>query len=497
MRQITLLALSGLLIASMVLASGVTPAYAVNHSQVDTETPTPTLTESPTITPTNTTAPTATTAPTSTNTPEPTPDTTRALILATYSLPSKGVVPGKDFRLTLELSNQGGKNAYNIIVTIQGDKLIPRENGGVQAVSQINAGEGKTIKQTLYATPDLAGQETVTITINVAYTDDSGIAYSTPLVLLINLKNPQPTAAYSGPAAPTKTATAAPSSKLIVDSYKTDLEKLQAGNMFTLTLDIQNLGNAAARDVTMVLGGASITGGGDGTPTSGGVSGGDADLSKFAPMGSSNLYYLGDIAPAASREQTLDLVVNVATDPGVYPLKISFVYEDQDGESLVDDQVITLLVYSLPQITVGFYDTVPDIGVGEFRPLPIQITNTGKKATILGEVAIKSSSGALTKNTATAGTIDTGGYFTMDPEFIPDTPGEVTLTIQIKYTDDFQHAGLIEKTLTVNVIESAMPPDGGGGKDGGGGEVPPPVQEESFLDSVLKALLGFLGLAGG
>ena len=39
-------------------------------------------------------------------------------------------------------------------------------------------------------------------------------------------------------------------------------------------------------------------------------------------------YHHGDLAPAISKEQTLDLVVNVATDPGVYPLKISLVYEN-------------------------------------------------------------------------------------------------------------------------------------------------------------------------
>ena len=377
----------------------------------------------------------------------------------------------------------------------------------MQAVSEIAAGGDKTIKQTLYATPELAGQETVSITINVAYTDTNGTEYSTPLVILVNLKEVQPTDAYSGPLLPTRTSTETPRSKLIIGGYKSNVEKLQAGNLFKLNLSLQNLGNATARDVTMVLGGATASGGGDGTPTSGGVSGGGADLSKFAPLGSSNLYYLGDLAPSTSKQQELDLVVNVATDPGVYPLKVSFVYENTQGEQLIDDQVITLLVYALPQVTVSFYDTVGDVSVGEFRPLPVQITNTGKKSTILGEVTITASNGMLNKNTATVGTIDTGGYFTMDPEFIPDTPGKVTLTIQIKYTDDFQQAGLIEKTLEVNVVEGFMPPPDGGGTDNGGnsgggkdgGEViPPPEQpQESLMNSILKALLGFFGLAGG
>lgn len=506
MRRIILLMLIGLLTTSMILNVGVTPVHAVDGAPTDGRETTATATRTPRPSKTPTTE-----VPTPTDTPIPAdttaPESNRPVIVATYSLPSKGVKPGADFRLTLELYNQGQQNAYNVIVTIQGDKLIPRDNGGVQAVPELATGGDKTIKQTLYATPELAGQETVSITINVAYTDINGTEYSTPLVILVNLKNPEATSAYTGPLLPTKTGTETPRSKLIIGGYKSSLEKLQAGNLFKLTLDIQNLGNATARDVTMVLGGATATGGGEGTPVSGGVSGGGADLSKFAPLGSSNLYYLGDMTPSTTKSQTLDLVVNVATDPGVYPLKISFVYENAQGERLMDDQVITMLVYALPQVTVSFYDTVGDISVGEFRPLPMQITNTGKKATILGEVTISASSGTLSKNTATVGTIDTGGYFTMDPEFVPETPGKVTLTIQIKYTDDFQQAGMIEKTLDVNVVEGFMPPPDGGGIDGGnvdpgggmngGGEIPPPVQQDSLMDSILKALMGFFGLAGG
>lgn len=531
MRRITFITLSGLLMAVMILNLGVTPAYAILRAQADTETPPPTGTMTETLQPTDTPQPTDTATPKPTKTPRatatppedqgPNPGATstatntsepssRPLILASYSLPSKGVVPGKDFKLVLELYNQGSEKAYNVIVTIQGDKLIPRNNGGVQAIAELAAGGDKTIQQVLYATPELAGQETVSITVNVAYTDNAGTEYSTPLVILVNLKNPDATSSYSGPLLPTKTGTETPRSKLIIGGYKANIEKLQAGNLFKLNLGVQNLGNATAKDVTMVLGGATASGGGDGTPASGGggVSGGGADLSKFAPLGSSNLYYLGDLAPGKSQEQTLDLVVNVATDPGVYPLKVSFVYENAQGERLIDDQVITMLVYALPQVTVSFYDTVGDISVGEFRPLPVQITNTGKKSTILGEVTIKASSGMLNKNTATVGTIDTGGYFTMDPEFIPETPGKVTLTIQIKYTDDFQQAGLIEKTLEVNVVEGFMPPPDGGGTDNGcnsaggcpdgGGVMPPPEQpQESLMDSILKAIMGFFGLAGG
>jgi hypothetical protein len=136
--------------------------------------------------------------------------------------------------------------------------------------------------------------------------------------------------------------------------------------------------------------------------------------------------------------------------------------------------------------------------VGEFRTLPIQITNVGKKPTILGDMTITASSGTLGKNKATVGTIDTGGYFTLDAEYTADTPGPVTLTFQINYTDDFQQPETIENTITFNVLDApAFPQDGSDLAPGQDGEIPPAVVEEGPLEKVWKAVLGFFGFSGG
>jgi len=469
----TRLALSGILLFVLLLAFSPAASVQAIPNLASTKTPRPTRTL--------------------TNTPAA---MDRPIIVAAYSFVKREkILPGSDFTLKLELYNQGALKAYNITVTMQGDKLIPRDNGGLQVVNDLAPSAYRTLRQTMYVSPDLNGQPNATLTIAVAYNDEFGNSYSTSLVLLIDLNEAPPTSSYVGQPAATRTPTPAARSKLIIGSYQTDLQKLQAGNLFKLTVDIQNQGNASARNVTMVLGGATISA--EGTPSSSGVSGGSADLSKFAPLGSSNLYSLGEIIPNTTFTQTIPLVVNVSTEAGAYPLKISFVYEDGSGNLILDDQVITLLVYGLPQVSASFYEPVPDLMVGEFRPLPIQITNIGKKGAILGDISISASSGLLNKNTGTVGTIEAGGYFTMDAEYTADTPGPVTLTIQIKYTDDFQQSEVIEKTLTLNVIDMPTPmPEGGeGGMDGG--EVLPPPVEETFMDKLLKAILGFFGFSGG
>ncbi len=464
------LVLSGLLIAAFFLLMG------VNSAQANTETTyilKNTSVETPTATQEN--------------------PSDRPVIVASYSFVKKEkILPGSDFTLKLNLANKGSTQAYNIITTLQGDKLIPRDNGGVQLINTLEPGANLTMRQSMYVTPELQGQPTATLSVNVTYSDVNGVSYSTSLVLLIDLTNVPPTSVYTGPIVPTRTSTPAARSKLIIGSYQVNPEKLQAGNLFKLTMNIRNLGNSPARNVTMVLGGATITS--DGTPSSGGISGGSGDLSKFAPLGSSNLYFLGEIASGKTIQQIIPLVVNVSTEPGVYTLKISFVYEDTAGYKLLDDQVITLLVYGLPQLSASFYEEVPDLMVGIPNRLPIQISNISKKPSMLGDLLISSDSGLLTKNKATVGNIDPGGYFTLDAEFMPEKPGPTTLTIKINYTDDFQQPGVVEKTLSLNVIDQPIMPTPTGGE--GGGEIPIPA-EESTTDKIIKAILGFFGFSGG
>lgn len=104
----------------------------------------------------------------------------------------------------------------------------------------------------------------------------------------------------------------------------------------------------------MVVGGA---GGGGSTPAPG-ISAGSGEFNNFAPVGTSNVRVLGDLPPGGKIEASQDLIVNVNTNPGAYPMKISFLYTAGDGVSVVDEQVITLLVYRLPQVRIGFYQPV-------------------------------------------------------------------------------------------------------------------------------------------
>jgi hypothetical protein len=192
------------------------------------------------------------------------------------------------------------------------------------------------------------------------------------------------------------------------------------------------------------------------------------------------------------------LIVNATTSPGAYPFTISFTYVDDGGKPYTDDQVITLLVYSMPMVDVNFYREPDPLFAGQQGMLPLQVVNLGRKAVVLGTMKASGEGAQYSNNTVLVGALDVGGYFPLDALVIPDQPGALDILVSIDYTDDFNQLQVITKTLSVEVQEMFMPYPGPeeGGQDG---PLSPPVEEqpETFWQKVLRFFKGLFGLDSG
>jgi hypothetical protein len=457
--------------------------------------------------------PTATPSPTVTLQPTNTPPVTHPMVILTsYSSSDGSIHGGQEFTLNTTFQNTGNGPASNIAISFDSAQILPRDWGGVQTISSLAAGESKSFSLGMKALNELAGGAS-TVTAKVSYFDAAGTTYTDSYTITLGV-NSTPTPKYSG-AWYTSTPTPGANAQLIVSGYKTDVDPLQPGTNFNLDLEIHNLGNSNAKAVTLVLGG-SVSTNDSGTPTAGGggVSGAGGDVSKFAPLGSSNLYYLGDIGTGAASTARLHLIVNVTTDPGAYPLKLSFVYTDAKNNRHVDDQVITLLVYSLPNVDVSFYREPGKLIAGQPNTLNLQVVNLGRKTTVLGNVKVTGGDAEMQNNTGLVGSLESGGYFPLDAMITPKTAGKLDLDITINYTDDFNTSREIHKSLTVEVQDAPeMPagmigPDGkviggdgvtvSGMKDGQLSVVPEAAaQPETLWDKVVRFFKGLFGLGSG
>ena len=436
--------------------------------------------------------PTATTSIEQTQVPSKRP----LVIIQSYNPSVGSISPNQQFELVIKLRNIGDTEARNLIVTFPPGDVVPRESGGVLATTELDPDENKRFDQPLTATYEIIGKTVATIIMRATYSDDSGTQYSEDFVLTV----PVTTGQFVPTATATLTPTVPPSPRpqLVITSYQTNISPLEPGTIFTLDLEISNKGNTAAKRVSMILGGGEGSGSAPpGTPDAGGVSGGSGDFGTFAPVSASNVQFLGDISTGASLATQSTLIVNAATDPGAYPMIISFTYVDDRGMVYTDDQAITLLVYQTPKVDVNFYRPPDPLFAGQPGILPVQVVNLGRSLVVLGNMTVDGSGGQYSNNSILVGALDVGGYFTLDASVIPDQAGPLDIAITIDYTDDFNQTQVLTDTLSVNVEEMMLPEPipGEGGIDGDG--IPEPEQPETVWQKVVRFLKGLFGLDSG
>ncbi|PKN97684.1 MAG: hypothetical protein CVU42_15450 [Chloroflexi bacterium HGW-Chloroflexi-4] len=407
------------------------------------------------------------------------------LNITSYSIDAKYAKVGTVITLTGVLENRGTTMAYNNNIVFEGEGFFPQGNGGVQYIQNISPSGGKwTFTQKFMVGDALDYVETGVIKATTSYLDSTGKAYTDTFSLSIPV-----TSGVNYYATATPKTTSKP--QLVITENLTDIDPLQPGSIFELSLKVKNLGTTDARNVTMVLGGGANSVNDQGTPQPGA----GADLTNFAPLGSSNIVVVGDVAQGAEVTIKLKLVVNVTTVPGAYTLKTSFVYSDIAAKNLVDDQVITLLVYQLPQVEVSFYRDPGMMTAGMPNVLPLQVTNLGKKSTVLGNMTVTANGVDVMNNTALVGALDPGGYFTLDSEVMPFAEGPLEIKVTINYTDDFNTTREFVQTLNVDVMpEPVFTPDPNMGPDGM--PIDQPVTE-TFWSKIGRFFKGLFGLGSG
>jgi hypothetical protein len=418
---------------------------------------------------------------------------TRPLVIMESYKTNNEIKPGNDFYLDIILRNDGGK-ANNVIIVFESQDFLPLETGGVRALVSLDTKKPVKVAQPMMAPASLWGQAIGSVTVRVTYMDEFGVTYSETFLLTLNIQLPNWAAVTATPT-PTATIMAVERPQIVVAGYKTNIDPLQPGSIFNLELNITNLGTADAKAVTMVLGGGATVDFDNGTPQPGGITGGSSELTTFAPLGSSNLFYVGDMDAGKTFQGLQQLIVNVSATPGAYPLKLSFVYTDEKGNRAVDAQVITLLIYQLPQLEISFYRDPGMLMMHQPNMLPVQVMNLGKKSALLGNMKVTCGDAEISSNSGLVGPLDVGMYFTLDPMVIPSQSGIVECDVLINYNDDFNQPRTVSQVLSLEVMDAPLPEEFNPEMEG-----MPPIDmgvqpgNETFWQKVVRFFKGLFGL---
>lgn len=464
-------------------------------------------------------APTAgpTDTPQPTNTPAPTAFVRPVIVVQSYGASAAEITPGSNLDFEMTLANAGQTTATNVIATFVTGDFTPRATGGVRAIGNLTPGQSSRFWQPLAAGSGLTGGGIATLQVRVTYTDVSGTAYEETFALTFPVRRAASGVAATATPTPTATATATAAPRLrpqlLVAHYAADKDPLSPGSRFNLSMDVLNQGTSGARRITLIVGGG-VEGSlppAEGTPPPGGVPGAGGEFGNFAPVGSSNVRFLGDLAQNETLTANVELIVNANTDPGAYPVIVSFVYTDAEGASYIDEQVVTLLVFETPNVDINFYMEPPPLFVGQPGPLPVQLVNIGKASTIFGNMNVSAPGAQLTNNNVFVGALEPGGFYPLDANIIPAEPGPLDLTVRVSYTDDFNQPQVITRTLTVEVMDAPVfeepPIDPNTGEPinpegpiGPGGPFPGDEGasgNETWRQKAWRFILGLLGLSSG
>ena len=458
-----------------------------------TSTPTSTDTPTPTSTPTSTDTPTPTSTPTSTDTPTTIPPPTNVPVLqvpiqvaiaTNYARPMISMInyssmpnipkPGEEFVLSMDIKTIGVSTGKYIQVSFLSENFIPLENGGLFSIPDLRAGASYTIIQKFILSPSTPEGINI-ISVDLKYGDVNGSPpFADKLSVAISVGSG---AANNGV-------------KLNIRSFSADPALLEPGSQFKLSMQIANIGEQKASDVTMIFGGGSLSGNGAGGST--------ANLSTFGLLNSSNIIPLGSIEPGVIVDFNQTVVVNNVNTAGAYPLNISFLY---DGDKVLD-QMIVLQVVMKPRIFVDFYDDYSAI-LNQNTNLPVRITNSRSSAIYIEKIEIHSPAWEVSPSVFQVGKID--GDDQWIPERLSGTSSQVgltQLTIDIYYFDDFNQIQKIsidypveveDEFLAIAVTPISNENDNGNDSFNSQSEIPE-TNFTKFMKYFLRIIRGLFGL---
>lgn len=403
------------------------------------------------------------------------------ITLSRYQFDPSPVIPGQPVKVTILLMNSGNETASQVLVSIPTDGiLLAGAQGNSFPVGDIKAGASASVDMPLIV---------------------SGTAKSGPQSQAVAISYLQKGEAKNVPNASMTLNVAKvdmPAPVMIVDSFDTGFDVLTPGQEFSLTLNLRNIGNDAAKGLIVTFGGVDSSGGGiDPTPGAS-ASTTTNPSSTFAPIGSVGTLNIGDVPAEKDKVITLSqkFIVSGSVDSGIYALPITLRYQRSDGSFSQDNLRASLAVIVPPQIRIKEVNPLPtQVSVGDSLSLSLEIANRGRKAVNFTNAVITTENADIMSGETTyLGPLRNDDQTTLDASFMPPAEGAIVITVTLNYTDDLNRPQTIVQTYQLEALPAPPPIDFGTPPPDNGDNGAPTEPTLSSRDLLGRVLLGLLGL---
>jgi len=359
--------------------------------------------------------------------------------------------PGDRFTLTLQMANRGERTATRVVVgPASAELVVPAEGSNLAVVDRIAPGRAVTVTLPLVLGTVKQGGR-VGLELALSYGDAAGGTYSDRQSVGLEVSS-----------------SLADRPQLLVAAVHTDPPVVAPGDLFTLTLEVQNVGGGDAYRLLLTLGGE-----------------GGKELGPFVPRETGNVLFVPRV-PAGERVQvTVPLVVDGSADAKAYGVPALLSYEDARGTTRSDVQRISLVVQRRPIFRIDFYRPVEGAMVGMPFPLPVEVINLGKATVNVTMMEVTGEGLDIQNGSLYVGPLDGGTSASLEAMAVAQQAGMVEVVVHVHYLDDFNRPQTVSQTLTVEVAGPPEPlPQ----------ESAPSTEEGSFWEKILRFLRGLLGL---
>lgn len=244
--------------------------------------------------------------------------------------------------------------------------------------------------------------------------------------------------------------------RIIIQSYQTDVEAIEAGKEFTLNFTLENTSaSEAVSNIKVVLGSVS-----SGSSQSGGSS------EVFFPSAGSNSFFVEQIAPKGTSAHSIKLMTSQNVEPGVYPVMLDISYDSESATNLNSSEQISFPVTQQQRLEIQNFMAGSDTMEGSPVQISGQYINMGKSTIYNFSIGVDGPFTMMEGYGGYVGNLSSGYNDYLDLMVTPTQTGECLGAIVFSYEDSQGNPKSDRYEFTVNV----SPMDMGGGSDMMGGD---------------------------
>jgi hypothetical protein len=383
------------------------------------------------------------------------------VVLGSYRVTPESALPGETVNVEAIFVNNGTETASQVLAQLDtGGVLIAGSQGSSFSIGEMLPGASTTITMPLVVAAEAsAGVQAQAFTVSYLQGDETRGTNAS-----ISLTVEQ--AVESAPI-------------LLLQAYSTGQEEaLQPGQQFTYEMSLQNAGSLPVSNLLVTFGKTSSS------------SSESSSSVTFAPLGSGDTTFLGDLPAGETTTVSQAFIVNNDVESGVYNLLITVQYRASDGTEYEQSMNASLIVVVQPRLRVTLENELDDpLTLNETYSLSLEIANLGSSDVALTQMRVTGENVTVTEGAETLlDPLQSDDDTTGSAEIEPVAEGPYSITVAVDYLDDLNQTQTYTATFSGEVAERVrqrMP-------------APTTPTEEASEDEDFwgRLLLGFFGFGG-